>query len=438
MSGVRGGSDAGGGGDHAARAALEALRDLVPRVVGAVTRRAGDFAAAEDAVQEALMAAATEWPARGAPGNPAGWLFHVACRRLADQQDAEQARRRREAVVAEAAAGTTRPRERDEPFPGADADDDTLLLLFLCCHPALAPASAVALTLRAVGGLSTREIAGAFLVPEATMAQRISRAKQAIRDAGARFELPDPGERERRRDSVRHVLYLLFNEGYLRQEGDELLRAGLSGEAIRLARLLDRAEPGDPETEGLLALMLLTDARRPARTGPAGELIPLHEQDRSRWDGAAIAEGSALAETALRRGRAGAFQVQAAIAALHDEAASVETTDWRQVLGLYELLERLTGNPLVALNRAVALAMVRGPAAGLEALLAIESAGGLGAQKYRIDAVRGHLLERAGDPAAAALAYERAAAATASAVERRYLEAAAARTRSPGAPPPPA
>jgi RNA polymerase sigma factor (sigma-70 family) len=419
-------SGAGGELPGDAARALEGLRELVPRVVGAVARRAGDFGAAEDAVQEALLAAAQDWPTQGAPHNPAGWLFHVACRRLSDQQDAESARRRREAATAlppDAPTPPPPPREHDEPF--SEEDDDTLLLLFLCCHPSLSPPSAVALTLRAVGGLSTAEIARAFLVPEATMAQRISRAKQSIREAGARFELPDAVERERRLAAVRHVLYLMFNEGYLSQAGEELLRVELSGEAIRLARMLERAEPGDGETEGLLALMLLTDARRAARTGPAGELIPLHEQDRGRWDRAAIAEGTALAERALRRG-VGPFRVQAAIAALHDEAPSLEATDWKQILALYEVLAGMSENPLVALNRAIAFAMVQGPRAGLDALAAVESDGRLGAQAYRIEAVRGHLLERAGDRAAAAQAYQSAASVTASAAERQYLERKAA------------
>jgi len=428
MGGSGGGPGAGG---PARDPGFDALREAVPRVVGAVARRCRDFGAAEDAVQEALMAAAQDWPQGGAPGNPAGWLFHVACRRLADAQDAERARRRREAATAlppDAPTPPPPPRESDEPF--SESDDDTLLLLFLCCHPSLTPASAVALTLRAVGGLSTAEIARAFLVPEATMAQRISRAKQTIREAGARFEMPDGDERERRLDAVRHVLYLMFNEGYLSQASEELLRAELSGEAIRLARMLDREDPGEAESEGLLALMLLTDARRAARTGPAGELIPLHEQERGRWDRAAIAEGTALVERALRRGGVGAFRVQAAIAALHDEAPSIEATDWQQILALYDVLARLVDNPLVALNRAVAVAMALGIPAGLQALAAIEARGGLGAQGYRIEAVRGHLLERAGDREGAARACEAAARGTANDAERRYLAACAARLRS--------
>jgi RNA polymerase sigma factor (sigma-70 family) len=433
----------------AGRPALDGLREVVPRVVGAVARRCRDFGAAEDAVQEALMAAAEDWPQRGAPDNPAGWLFHVACRRLSDSQEAEAARRRREAASAlspDAAAPAAavsgsgsgagsaggRAREPDEPF--AEEDDDTLLLLFLCCHPALSPASAVALTLRAVGGLTTAEIAAAFLVPEATMAQRISRAKQSIREAGARFELPDEVERERRLAAVRQVLYLLFNEGYLPQAGVGLTRVELSGEAIRLARMLDRHAPGDPETAGLLSLMLLTDARRAARTGPAGELIPLHEQDRAAWDRAAIAEGTERLQAALKLGRAGAFQVQAAIAVLHDEAPSVEATDWRQILGLYDVLATMGDHPLVTLNRAVAVAMVHGVQAGLEELAKAEAGGRLGAQAYRAHAVRGHLLERSGEREAAAREFEAAANATGNPAERDYLERKAAGARGLRAP----
>jgi RNA polymerase sigma factor (sigma-70 family) len=423
----------GAGGEPARAPALDGLRELVPRVVGAVARRCRDFSAAEDAVQEALMAAATDWPQRGAPDNPAGWLFHVACRRLADQRDAERARRRREAATAiaeDAAAAPAASHESDELL--SEADDDTLLLLFLCCHPSLSPASAVALTLRAVGGLTTAEIAGAFLVPEATMAQRISRAKQSIREAGARFEMPDAEERERRQQAVRHVLYLMFNEGYLSQAGEELVRTELSGEAIRLARMLDRAAPGDAETEGLLALMLLTDARRAARTGPAGELIPLHEQDRGLWDRGAIAEGTVLIETAMRRGCVGPFQIQAAIAALHGAASSMDATDWKQILALYEVLASMSDNPLVTLNRAIAVAMVQGVSAGLRTLDAVEAEGRLGGQRYRVDAVRGHLFESLGDRAAAALAFEAAARGTGSVEERQYLEGKAARVRGGG------
>lgn len=412
------------------------LRALVPQVVGAVLRRAGDFAAAEDAVQEALLAAATQWRERGAPENPGGWLYRVACRRLADQRDAERARSRRETAAAierEAASDPAMERRDDaigDTFLGDE--DDSLLLLFLCCHPALGTDAAVALTLRAVGGLTTAEIASAYLVSEATMAKRIGRAKAAILEAGGRFERPPAAERDRRVAAVMHVLYLMFNEGYLRREGDALLRVDLSAEAIRLARLLLRGAPDEPEVEGLLALMLFTDARRAARTGPDGAMIPLHEQDRARWDRAAIAEGAALVTRAFGRGRVGAYQLQAAIAALHDEAPSVAATDWAQILALYRVLERLADNPVVALNRAVATAMVEGREAGLAELALLEQDARLAEQRYRIDAARAHLYEFAGDLEAAARHYRAAAAGTANEVERRYLAGKAERLGSKG------
>jgi predicted RNA polymerase sigma factor len=408
------------------------LRDLTPRVLGAVARRCGDFAAAEDAVQDALLAAAADWPQRGVPQNPGGWLFHVACRRLADHLDAERARRRREALAAaEAPAVAAGPAAFDE-F-AADGEDDTLALLFTCCHPALTPPSAIALTLRAVGGLSTAEIASAFLVPEATMAQRISRAKQAIASSGVPFSLPAAAERAARLDAVLHVLYLMFNEGYASSAGPGLLRVDLSNEAIRLARAVHRLAPEHAEGAGLLALLLLTDARRAARTGPHGELIPLDEQDRSRWDRAAIAEGSALVAAAFARGAVGAYQVQAAIAALHDEATSTAATDWPQILALYVLLQRISDNPMVALNRAVATAMVHGPAAGLALLDELEAGGRL-AGTHRLDAVRAHLFERQGDAAAAVRCYLAAAARTSSLPEQHYLAARAARLSPPSPP----
>jgi RNA polymerase sigma factor (sigma-70 family) len=401
------------------------LRELAPQVLGALVRRYGQFDLCEDAVQEALLAAAVQWPGRGIPEHPRGWLVTVASRRLTDQVRGESARRRREATVA---AGSPAD-ELVAPGPDADlaaASDDTLTLLFLCCHPALSPASQVALTLRAVGGLTTAQVARAFLVPEATMAQRISRAKQTIKAAGARFAPPPAEERADRLRVVLQVLYLVFNEGYAASSGPDLQRADLTGEAIRLARQLRRLLPDDGEVAGLLALMLLTDARRPARARADGSLVPLAEQDRSRWDAAAIAEGTALVEATLARAPLGPYQLQAAIAAVHDEAARSEDTDWPQILVLYELLERLAPSPVVTLNHAVALAMVRGPRAGLELLATLDSDGRL-AGHHRLDAVRAHLLELAGDSAAARDAYRAAARRTTSLPEQRYLEGRAAR-----------
>jgi RNA polymerase sigma factor (sigma-70 family) len=401
------------------------LRELAPQVLGALVRRHGQFDLCEDAVQEALLAAAVQWPGRGIPEHPGGWLVTVASRRLTDQVRGESARRRREATVAASSPAD----ELVAPGPDADlaaASDDTLTLLFLCCHPALSPASQVALTLRAVGGLTTAQVARAFLVPEATMAQRISRAKQTIKAAGARFAPPPAEERADRLRVVLQVLYLVFNEGYAASSGPDLQRADLTGEAIRLARQLRRLLPDDGEVAGLLALMLLTDARRPARARADGSLVPLAEQDRSRWDAAAIAEGTALVEATLARAPLGPYQLQAAIAAVHDEAARSEDTDWPQILVLYELLERLAPSPVVTLNHAVALAMVRGPRAGLELLATLDSDGRL-AGHHRLDAVRAHLLELAGDPAAARDAYRAAARRTTSLPEQRYLEGRAAR-----------
>ena len=413
-------------GDELDPAVQRLLRDLAPQVLGAVARRHGDFAAAEDAVQEALIAAAAQWPAQGIPKNPRGWLYHVALRRLTDHLRGEMARRRRE----DAAAAGVWAEWAFVPPPEAEIGvdgDDTLTLLFLCCHPALTPASAIALTLRAVGGLTTAEIARAFLVPEASMAQRISRAKAAIRASGVPFRLPEGAERGERLRSVLHVLYLVFNEGYASSGGPELQRTDLSGEAIRLARTLHALLPDDAEVAGLLALMLLTDARRAARTGPGGELVPLDEQDRALWDRRLIAEGVALVSGALSRGSVGAYQLQAAIAALHDEAPRPEETDWPQILALYRVLERISGgNPMVSLNRAIAEAMVRGPAAGLALLEALDVEGKL-AGHYRLDAVRGHLHERLGERERAIACYRAAAERTASLPERDYLTLKAAR-----------
>jgi RNA polymerase sigma factor (sigma-70 family) len=391
------------------------LREAAPQVLGAVVRRFGDFADSEDAVQEALVAAATEWPARGTPDNPVGWLIHVASRRMVDRWRSDSARREREGVAAAA--------EPPDPEPAPDFDD-TLALMFMCCHPALTPPSAIALTLRAVGGLTTEEIAAAFLVPEATMAQRISRAKQSIKVSQVPFRMPSGEEWPERLRSVLHVLYLIFNEGYLTTSGSELARSELSGEAMRLTRIVQLALPDEPEVAGLLALMLLTEARRPARTDPRGELIPLAEQDRLLWDQELIAEGIELVRDSVSRGSVGEYQVQAAIAAVHDQAERAEDTDWREILGLYGLLERMTGNPMVALNRAVAAAMVDGPAAGLALLEPLgESLGG----HHRLHAVRAHLLEMAGEVEAAVAEYRAAADGTTSLPEQHYLTAQAAR-----------
>jgi RNA polymerase sigma factor (sigma-70 family) len=394
------------------------LRRLAPQVLGAVVRRYGNFDTAEDATQEALLAAATQWSAEGIPDNPRGWLITVAARRLTDLLRSEQARRRREDTVARWAL--------PESSAGAPDSDDTLILLFMCCHPSLSPASQIALTLRAVGGLTTTEIARAFLVPEATMTRRITRAKQGIKDSGLPFALPPGPDRTQRLGAVLHVIYLIFNEGYASTSGPSLHRGELTAEAIRLARLVHQLLPGDSEVTGLLALMLLTDARRPARAGPDGGLIPMAEQDRSRWNAACIAEGVALITAALPRGATGPYQLQAAIAAIHDEAPTAAATDWPQIVALYELLLRLSDNPVVALNHAVAVAMARGAHAGLDLVGTLEADGRL-AGDHRLHAVRGHLLEMAGDRQAARDAYLAAAGRTASLPQQRYLHARAAR-----------
>ena len=407
-------------------AAERLLRDLAPQVLGAVIRRFGDFGAAEDAVQEALLAAAVQWPADGVPANPGGWLFQVASRRMQDHLRSEHARSRREAAAVGPEPWSVAPADA----AGEPDEDDTLILLFMCCHPALTPPSAIALTLRAVGGLTTAEIASAFLVPEATMAQRISRAKQKIRTSGVPFQLPSPAERAQRLRAVLHVLYLMFNEGYASSAGPQLQRIEFAAEAIRLTRLLHRLRPDDAEVAGLLALMLLTDARRSARTGPRGELIPLDEQDRGLWDRSAIDEGVALITRTIASGDVGPYQVQAAIATLHDEAPSTAATDWRQIHALYGVLQAMSDNPMVTLNRAIASAMVDGPAAGL-ALLAPLDADERIAGHYRLDAVRGHLHEMAGDGAAAIAHYRAAADRTSSIPERHYLAMKAARLAQP-------
>jgi predicted RNA polymerase sigma factor len=402
----------------------ETLRELAPQVLGVIARRYGDFASAEDAVQEALLAAALSWPAEGTPGNPVGWLIRVAARRMTDQYRADDARRRRELLAASWSLADP------GPVPG---QDDTLILMYLCCHPALAPGSAIPLTLRAVGGLTTREIAAAFLLPEKTMGQRISRAKATLKAAREPFRLPPPGQRAGRLRSVLHVLYLLFNEGYTTSSGPDLARADLSGEAIRLARMLRASLPADPEVTGLLALMLLTEARRPARTGPGGELIPLAGQQRGRWDRAMITEGLTLVTAALRHrpGPAGEYQLQAAIAALHDQAARPADTDWAGILALYRRLERMTGNPMVTVNRAAAAAMAEGPAAGLAILDSV--AGQLG-DHHRYLSVRAHLLEQAGDRAGARAGFQAAAARAGNVREQQYLITKAAQVAADSGP----
>jgi RNA polymerase sigma factor (sigma-70 family) len=401
------------------------LRQLAPQILGALVRRYGHFEASEDAVQEALLAAATQWPERGLPESPRGWLITVASRRLTDQLRSDSARRRREDTTAALVPPDAHVALAADD-EGSSPRDDTLTLLFMCCHPALSAASQIALTLRAVGGLTTAEIARAFLVPEATMAQRISRAKQRIKATGSSVQMPPEPERAERLRVVLHVLYLIFNEGYTASSGPDLQRNELTGEAIRLTRAVHRLLPDDGEVTGLLALMLLTDARRPARTGPDGGLVPLAEQDRGRWNQNVIREGIALVTVALSAGPVGPYQVQAAIGAVHAEAPSAEDTDWAQIVGLYELLERIAPNPMVTLNHAVALAMTRGPQAGLD-LLATLDADNRMADHHRLDAVRAHLLEMAGDKDGARASYRNAARRTRSLPEQRYLETRAAR-----------
>ncbi len=393
------------------------LRSLSPQVLGALMRRFDDFDICEDAVQEALLAAATQWPREGVPANPRGWLTVVASRRRTEMWRSESARRRREE-----AAFASAPADIEQ---GA-ASDDSLELLLLCCHPSLTPVSQVALTLRAVGGLTTAEIARALLVPEATVAQRISRAKQRIKVSGARFRLPHEAERSERLAAVLHVLYLVFNEGSTASSGAALHRVDLIAEAIRLTRQLHERLPEDGEVGGLLALMLLTDARRPARVSDDGALVPLAEQDRGLWDAQVVAEGTALITHTLATAAIGPYQLQAALAAVHDEAPRAEDTDWQQILGLYELLRTIAPGPMVTLNRIVAVAMVRGPGTGLRELAAAERDPALHGN-HRVDAVRAHLLEMSGDLAAARDQYRLAAQRTLSIPEQRYLASRAAR-----------
>ena len=390
------------------------LRELAPQVLGVLARRTGDFDAAEDAVQEALLAAAVHWPHDGVPAEPRGWLIRTAARRMIDQWRSDRSRRARESLAL----------LQETPVREVSNRDDTLTVFFMCCHPALTPASAIALMLRAVGGLSTAEIANAFLVGEATMAQRIARAKQSIKASGVPFHMPTPDEQATRLRTVLHVLYLIFNEGYTSSTGCELQRTELSDEAIRLTRLVHRLLPDDSEVTGLLALMLLIDARRPARTDGAGELIPLAEQDRTLWDQALIAEGIALTDRAVTAGPVGEYKLQAAIAAVHDRTRHADDTDWPQILALYGLLEQITGNPVVTVNRAVAAAMADGPSAGLAVLDTVDERL---AGHYRLYAVRAHLLEMAGDTQGALEHYRAAAARTTSLPEQHYLAKQAAR-----------
>jgi RNA polymerase sigma factor (sigma-70 family) len=393
------------------------LREHAPQALTALVRRYGGFDACEDAMQEALLAAATRWPAEGVPANPVGWLTTVAARRWTDGWRNETARRRREE-----AATLLAP-----PGPAAvPSVDDTLTLFLLCCHPSLTPVSQVTLTLRAIGGLTTAEIARALLVPEATVGQRISRAKKRIKESGAEFRLPPAEQQAERITTVLHVLYLIFNEGYTASSGSALHRVELTTESIRLTRQLHRRLPDDGEVAGLLALMLLTDARRPARTGADGALTPLNLQDRTRWDAAAISEGTDLISRTLAVAPIGPYQLQAAIAAVHDEALRPEDTDWWQILTLYGLLRTIAPGPMVILNRIVAVAMTHGPEAGLRELAAAAADPAL-AGHHRVHAVRAHLLDLSGDHARAQEQYELAAQTTLSVPEQRYLRARAAK-----------
>ncbi|MBF9069287.1 RNA polymerase sigma factor [Streptacidiphilus fuscans] len=404
------------------------LRELAPQVLGTLVRRYGAFEDCEDAVQEAVLAAAVQWPEQGVPDNPRGWLLTVAQRRFVDQLRSDQARRARESATAAELVPELMPEEEPAQVPQTD---DTLVLLFLCCHPALTPASQTALTLRAVGGLTTAEIARAFLVPEATVAARISRAKQRIKAAGSTFVLPQGPEREERLQVVLHVLYLIFNEGYTASSGQDLQRTDLAREAIRLTRAVHAQLPDDGEVTGLLALMLLTHARRETRTTPTGDLVPLAEQDRSRWDRALIDEGLTLAKSSLARPTLGPYQLQAAIAATHASADTAEETDWSQVHALYLILERIAPNPMVTLNRAIALAETEGPQAGLDLLATLDDDPRMTGH-HRLLSVRAHLLESSGDTTAARDHYRRAAKATASLAEQRYLDSRARRLSPPG------
>lgn len=388
-----------------------------PHVLGALVRRYGDFGRCEDALQESLIAAALHWPRTGVPAEPRAWLIRAASRRLIDARRSDLARAAREVAVAERDPGLT----RTGAVPGRAAEhDDSLHVLLLCCHPSLSAASQIALTLRAVGGLTTEQIAAAFTVPVATMAQRISRAKAKLATTGARLGDVGAADLPERVRSVRQVLYLIFNEGHTTSDGAELIDVSLTAEAIRLARELRARLPSDTETAGLLALMLLVDARAAARADDRGDLVPLADQDRARWDRAKIAEGVHLVEQALPTGPVGPFQLQAAIAAVHDEAADYADTDWPQISELYRMLDDLAPGPIVTMNRAIAIAMTEGPAAGLamlDPLLDERSTGRL----HRLHAVRAHLLEQARRADEAREAYREAARLATSVLEQRYL-----------------
>lgn len=400
-------------------------RQESPHVLAALLRRHGDLGDCEDATQEAMEAAARQWPREGMPDNPRAWLVRVASRRLIDHSRADASRSAREATAAAAEPRdvlVAHAADATEPVPS----DDSLQLLLLCCHPALTRPSQVALTLRSVGGLTPSQIAAAFLVPERTMIQRLTRARSTLRNVGARFELPEPSELPERVAAVLDVLYLIFNEGYTRSSGDRLVDGSLTGEAIRLTRQLATQLPEHDEVTGALALMLLTQARANARTDHNGDLIPLAEQDRRRWDRALITEGVRLLEGVLRRGHVGQFQLQAAIAAVHAEATTFAETDWLQIAVLYEMLARVAPSPAVTLNRAVAVGMAYGPEVGLG--LVDELVRDPGMQRFhRTYAVRAHLRELSGDGAGALEDYRRAARLTASQPEQRYLNARAAR-----------
>ena len=400
-------------------------RAEAPHVLAALLRRSGDVGACEDALQEALVAASQQWPTEGVPDQPRGWLVRVASRRLIDQQRSDAARQQREQRVAADPVDGALVVEAELDPHGPTSSDDALHMLVLCAHPALSPASQVALTLRAVGGLTTAQIAAAFLVPETTMAQRIVRAKATIAQGAHR--LPDPGRNDlpARIGAVRNVLYLAFNEGYAASSGATLVDVDLAEEAIRLAELLHRALPSDTESAGLLALMLLTHARTPARIDRAGEIVPLADQDRTRWDRRLIDRGTRLIEHALPSGSVGPFQLQAAIAAVHAEADTADATDWSQIVELYRMLDGIAPSPVVSLNSAVAIGMADGTAAGLDALRPLLDDPGQ-QRNHRLHAALAHLLELAGDTAEAAAAFQRAASLTSSILEQRYLNRRAA------------